>query len=66
MIEGNVAYLLAQQVAYLGTITIGAGVFYGSKALALELYLAIPLTIIAGAVFLRFQMSFYRKELETD
>ena len=61
---GNVAYLLAQQVAFLGTVTIGAGVFYGSKALALELYAGVPLTIIVGYIFLRYQMYYYRKELE--
>lgn len=62
---GNVAYLLAQQVAFLGTITIGAGFFYGSKALKIVPLYAIPLTILTGYIFLRYQMNYYRKELES-
>lgn len=65
---GNVAYLLAQQVALLGAITTGAGIFYAGKALENSLLinpiLSISLAFIAGFIFLRYQMSFYRKKLE--
>ena len=61
---GNVAYLLAHQVSLLGATTIGTGVFFGSNAISLPMALAIPIALIAGYAFWRFQMNYYRKQLE--
>ena len=60
----SVAYLLAKQVALLGTITIEAGVFYGSKAVNVPPLFSIPTALIVGYIFFRYQMSMYRRELE--
>ncbi len=65
---GNVAYLLAQQVALLGAITIGASVYYAMRAfpktLSLHPILSPAIAGIVGIIFLGFQMSFYRKQLK--
>jgi len=66
----SVAFLLAEQVALLGSITIGAGIFYTVKALEgifiiLPIF-SIPIALIVGYLFLRYQMNLYRKALETE
>lgn len=60
----SVAFLLAKQVALLGSITIGAGIFYTSKVFLLRPVLSIPIAIVCGYLFLLYQMSMYRKALE--
>ena len=67
----SVAYLLAQQVAMLGVITIGAAIFYISKALEkffiIQIYpiTSVAVIIIAGGGFLWYQMNIYKKELSS-